>query len=91
VRFEYGDMRYFYAVILVRKRGIIHIILKLKFSVYLDRTIEIKGPVTKENLQKAIDKLFKDSPKKNLRKHFGQLKRNIDSLDYQKKVRDEWV
>jgi len=54
-------------------------------------TIEIKAPVTKEKLKKAIDKLFKDSPKKTLRKHFGQLKRDIDSLDYQKKVRDEWV
>lgn len=54
-------------------------------------TIEIKAPVTKEKVKKAIDKLAKDSPRKTLKQHFGQLKRNIDGLDYQKKVRDEWV
>jgi hypothetical protein len=54
-------------------------------------TIEIKGTVTKEKVQDAIDKLSKDMPRKTLRNHFGKLKRNIDSLDYQKKVRDEWI
>ena len=54
-------------------------------------TIEIKAPVTKEKVKKAIDKLSKDSPKKTLKQHFGQLKRNIDSLNYQKEVTDEWV
>jgi hypothetical protein len=54
-------------------------------------TIEIKGAVTKEKVQDAIDKLSKDMPRKTLRNHFGKLKRNIDSLDYQKKVRDEWI
>ena len=53
-------------------------------------TIEIKAPVTKEKVQEAIDKLSKEIPKKTLRSHFGKLKRNIDGLDYQKKVRDDW-
>jgi hypothetical protein len=54
-------------------------------------TIEIKTPVTKEKVQQAIEQLSKEADKKSLRKHFGQLKRNIDPLDYQKQVRDEWL
>ena len=54
-------------------------------------TIEIKTPVTKEKVQDAINKLSKESGKKSLRRHFGKLKRNIDGLDYQKQVRNEWV
>jgi hypothetical protein len=54
-------------------------------------TIEIKGTVTKEKVLNAIDKLSKDKPRKTLRKHFGKLKRDIDGLEYQKKVRDEWI
>jgi hypothetical protein len=54
-------------------------------------TIEIKAPVTKEKVQKAINQLSKGSPKKTLKNHFGKLKRNIDGLDYQNKVRDEWI
>ena len=53
--------------------------------------IEIKNPVTKEKVQQAIEQLSKETDKKNLRKHFGKLKRNIDGLDYQKQVRDEWI
>ena len=54
-------------------------------------TIEIKTPVTKEKVQQAIEQLSKESGKKSLRKHFGTLKRNLDGLEYQKQVRDEWV
>jgi hypothetical protein len=54
-------------------------------------TIEIKTPVTKEKVQQAIEQLSKESGKKSLRKHFGTLKRNLDGLEYQKQVRNEWV
>ncbi len=54
-------------------------------------TIEIKAPVTKEKVQEAIDLLSKEIPKKSLKQHFGKLKRNLEGLEYQKKVRDEWV
>ena len=54
-------------------------------------TIEIKNPVTKEKVQEAIEQLNKETHKKNLKKHFGMLKRGIDSLEYQKQVRNEWV
>lgn len=52
-------------------------------------TIEIKTPVTKEKVQQAIEQLNQDLGKKNLKKHFGKLKRNIDGLDYQKQIRNE--
>jgi hypothetical protein len=54
-------------------------------------TIEIKTPVTKEKVQQAIELLSKEVGKKSLRKHFGKLKRNVDGVDYQKQVRDEWA
>lgn len=54
-------------------------------------TIEIKDPVTKEKVQNALEQLNSKSGKKSLRKHFGKLKRNLDGLDYQKQVRDEWA
>jgi hypothetical protein len=53
--------------------------------------IEIKPPVTKEKVQQAIEQLSKKTGKKSLRKHLGKLKRNLDGLDYQKQVRNEWV
>jgi hypothetical protein len=58
---------------------------------YLSMTIEITAPVTKEKVQEAINQLSKETAKKSLRKHFGRLKRNIDGLEYQKQVRNEWV
>lgn len=57
----------------------------------MDMTIEIKTPVTREKIQEAIEQLSHETPKKSLRKHFGKLKRNIDGLDYQKQVRNEWI
>jgi len=50
-------------------------------------TTEIKEPVTKEKVLEAIAIFSANSPKKTLRKHFGKLKRNIDGMDYQRKVR----
>ena len=70
---------------------LLRILLQERFYVYLNMTIEIKGPVTKEKVLEAIDKLSKDKPRKTLKQHFGKLKRNLDGLDYQKKVRDEWI
>ncbi len=34
------------------------------------------------------EKLRKDSKKGNLEKHFGQLKRNIDGMHYQSRLRE---
>ncbi|SDH10071.1 hypothetical protein SAMN05421827_116116 [Pedobacter terrae] len=46
--------------------------------------IEIKQPVTKEKVLAAIQKVSTSVVKKTLRKHFGKLQRNLDSVDYQK-------
>jgi DNA-binding SARP family transcriptional activator len=52
--------------------------------------IEIKTPVTREKVQQAIEQLSKETGKKNLRKHFGKLKRNINALNHQRLIRNEW-
>ena len=53
--------------------------------------IEIKKPVTKEKVNKAMIRISKEGEKKSLRKHFGKLKRDFDGTEYQKKVRNEWA
>lgn len=53
--------------------------------------IEIKTPVTKEKVREAILRISKEGKKKSLRKHFGKLKRGLDGLNYQNKIRDEWA
>ncbi|RBQ08771.1 hypothetical protein DRW42_08680 [Pedobacter miscanthi] len=57
----------------------------------LNMIIEIKQPVTKEKVLEAIQKASSGVVKKSLRKHFGKLQRNLDSVDYQKKLRDEFI
>ena len=52
--------------------------------------IEIKKPVTKDKIQKAIATLKKENKGKSMRKHFGKLKRGLKGITYQKKVRNEW-
>lgn len=53
--------------------------------------IEIQQPVTKEKVQDAIKRVSEMSVKKNLRKHFGKLQRGLDGVDYQKKMRNEFI
>lgn len=52
--------------------------------------IEIKRPFTKKKVEKALARAVSVKRKKTLRKHFGKLKRGLDGLAYQKKLRDEW-
>jgi hypothetical protein len=52
--------------------------------------IEIKKPVTKKKVKEALALMTSSKKKKTLRIHFGKLKRGIDGLAYQKKMRDEW-
>lgn len=53
--------------------------------------IEIKKPVTNEKVKQALAHIAKGSKKKSLRKHFGNLKRGLNGVAYQKKARNEWV
>lgn len=52
--------------------------------------VEIKKPVTKKKIKKALAITAKNKTKKTLRTHFGKLKRGIDGLAYQKSIRNEW-
>ena len=53
--------------------------------------IEIKKPITKEKVREALLQISKEGKKKSLKKHFGKLKRGIDGVAYQKKVRNGWI
>ena len=53
--------------------------------------IIIKKPISADKVEKAIQLIIGESKsKKNVAKHFGKLKRNIDGISYQKSLRNEW-
>lgn len=52
--------------------------------------IELKHAMSKEEIEKILSKIDSSSEKKTLRKHFGKLKRGLDGVEYQRKLRDEW-
>ncbi len=54
------------------------------------KMIEIDKPLSPEKIKDAIEKKSKEGNKKSLRKHFGQLKRGLDGMTYQKKIRNDW-
>ncbi|GHT32702.1 MAG: hypothetical protein LBN27_02955 [Prevotellaceae bacterium] len=45
--------------------------------------------ITSENIAVLLAQ-FAPKPKRTLETHFGKLKRGIDGLEYQKKLRNEW-
>lgn len=57
----------------------------------MSMVIEIKEPITKEKVQEAIKKASNGTEKKSVRKHFGKLQRGLNSLDYQKEIRNEFI
>lgn len=52
---------------------------------------EIKKPVTKQKITEIFVRIANEGKKKSLRKHFGKLKRNLDGVTYQKKMRNHWI
>jgi hypothetical protein len=50
--------------------------------------LKIKKNSKKEDIEKKIKKM--DMKPTGLQSFVGALKRNIDGLSYQKKIRDEW-
>ena len=50
--------------------------------------VEVKA-ITQDNLNVLFEKMGR-LQKKTLNAHFGKLKRGIDGVEYQKKMRDEW-
>jgi hypothetical protein len=55
-------------------------------------TIKISNKTTKSQIEKAVSKFSKEKKTKGFdaRKYFGKLVRNVDGLDYQKSLRNEW-
>jgi len=50
--------------------------------------VEVKE-ITQDNLDLLFEKIGR-LRKKTLSAHFGKLKRGIDGVEYQKKMRNEW-
>ena len=54
------------------------------------KTTEIDKLLSPEKIKEAIEKKSKEENRKSLRKHFGELKRGLDGMTYQKKIRNDW-
>ena len=52
--------------------------------------VEINKNQTVEQVEQALQSFVKSKRKGNLLKHFGKLKRGLNGLKFQKKVRNEW-
>ena len=50
----------------------------------------IKKGTPKDEIKKQIDEVVSKAPKKDIRKYAGKLKMDIDPLEYQKQMRNEW-
>lgn len=51
----------------------------------------IDQPITPQKVKEALEKTQAKKNKKSLRKHFGKLKRGLDAVSHQKKLRDNWA
>lgn len=52
--------------------------------------IKINSGSTKAEIEKALVKIRKKKKGFDASKHFGKVKWDVDGLEYQKKVRNEW-
>ena len=50
----------------------------------------IKKGTPKEEIKKRVDEAISKTSKKDILKYAGKLKTDIDPLDYQRQMRDEW-
>lgn len=55
-----------------------------------DMTTVIKKGTPKKEAKKLIDEAVAKAGKKDLRRYAGILKTDIDPLEYQKQIRNEW-
>ena len=73
---------------IITKKGL------LKTALYLKQKITmitiIKKGASIEEMRKLLNKAFSKVPQKNVRKYAGALKTDIDPLEYQKQMRNEW-
>ena len=52
-------------------------------------TVIKKGTPTEE-IKKRVDEAISKAPKKDIMKYAGKLQTDIDPLEYQRQMRDEW-
>ena len=57
--------------------------------IFESMVITVKKGATRAEVEKALAQLEKRKKKPSLKKHYGALKRGLDGLTYQKKVRRE--
>lgn len=50
----------------------------------------IKKGTPKEEIKKRVNEVISKSPKRDIMKYAGKLKTDIDPLEYQRQMRDEW-
>ena len=50
----------------------------------------IKKGTPKEEIKRRVNAIISKAPKRDIMKYAGRLKTDIDPLEYQKKMRDEW-
>ena len=50
----------------------------------------IKKGTPKEEIKKRVEEVISKTPKKDIMKYAGKLKTNIDPLEYQMQMRNEW-
>lgn len=50
----------------------------------------IKKGASRQEIKKRINKVIAKQSNKGIMKYAGKLKSNIDPLEYQKKMRNEW-
>lgn len=53
-------------------------------------TAIIKNTTPEKERVAIIERVKKQKNPKSLRKHFGLLKRQLDGMEYQKQLRNEW-
>jgi hypothetical protein len=71
-----------------RRAGIKTLFLLFNFKI-MATVIVIPKKASKKKVKEILEKV--ESLKKGkMAKHFGALKRGINALEYQKKLRDEW-
>jgi len=50
----------------------------------------IKKGTPKEEIKRQIDEVVTKAPKRDIMKYAGKLKMDVNPLEYQKQMRDEW-
>lgn len=62
----------------------VNLIKKEAMTLVIDKKLSLK------EIKTALERIVKAKKTTGLKKHFGLSKNEIDALDFQKKIRNEW-